>query len=223
MSGKEGPSLRRSKEGPSLRRSKICRKCNFLQVGWCGTGGFRWLSTERVIARGLSTYSLRGLCERRRAVGRGWPWVWRLGGTRAVPAVWMLGGMTDDESPAARAGGSRRRGRGEAVRSASVRVRVSPCEAAAIAAAASRAGLSVGAWVGDVAVRAARADGHAVDGGVSSWREVTAALVAVRAQVVAARAGSAPGPAGEAWQAVVRRLDVLTEVVAAAVGRGRGL
>ena len=139
-----------------------------------------------------------------------------------MPAVRTLHGMTDNESPAARADGSRRRGRGEAVRSASVRVRVSPAEAAAIAAAASRAGLSVGAWVGDVAVRAARGDRVAIEVGVSSLREMTAALVALRAHVVAARE-SAPGSASEAWQAVLGRLDVLTEVVAAAVGRGRGL
>jgi uncharacterized protein (DUF1778 family) len=116
-----------------------------------------------------------------------------------------------------------RGGGGEAVRSASVRVRLSPAEAAAITEAASQAGLSVGAWVGDVAVRAARGDAAAIGMGVSSWREATAALVAVRAQVVAARAASASGSAGEAWLAVVRRLHVLTEVVAAAVGRGRGL
>ena len=139
-----------------------------------------------------------------------------------MPAVRTLRGMTDDERPAAPAGGSRRRGRGEAVRSASVRVRLSPAEAAAIAEAAARAGLSVGAWVGDAAVRAARRDPVAIDGGVSSWREVTAALVAVRVQVVKAGAASASGSAGEAWLAVLRRLDVLTEVAAAAVGRGRG-
>jgi hypothetical protein len=74
----------------------------------------------------------------------------------------------------------------EAPRSASVRVPLSPRETEMVRAAAVRAGLSIGAWVGDVAVRHARD----VAAGVldvrepSSWRDLVAALVALRTQVL---------------------------------------
>ena len=79
--------------------------------------------------------------------------------------------------------GSRRRGRAEAARSASVWVRLSPDEAAVVGEAAARAGMSVGAWVGETAV--VRARGQAADDylaeaggvGLSSGRELVAALV----------------------------------------------
>jgi hypothetical protein len=85
-------------------------------------------------------------------------------------------------------------------------VRLSPDEAAVVGAAAARAGLSVGAWVGETVVGRARAEatghepGEAGGVGLSSWRELVAALVALRAEVAAVR--RMPGrdlavPAGE--------------------------
>jgi hypothetical protein len=72
-------------------------------------------------------------------------------------------------------------------------VRLSPDEAAVIGEAADRAGMSVGAWVGQTAVGRARAEatdhkpGEAGELGPSSWRELVAALVALRAEVAAVR------------------------------------
>jgi hypothetical protein len=74
-----------------------------------------------------------------------------------------------------------------------VRVRLSPVEAAVVDEAAGRAGMSVGAWVGHTAVdrasaQAARDEPHEAGGAEpSSWRELVAALVALRAEVAAAR------------------------------------
>jgi hypothetical protein len=70
-----------------------------------------------------------------------------------------------------------------------VRVRLSPEEAEAVWAAASRAGLSVGAWVADIAVSRARGElrGTVEQTGPSSWRELVAALVALRTEVVGVR------------------------------------
>jgi hypothetical protein len=70
-----------------------------------------------------------------------------------------------------------------------VRVRLSPVEATVIGEAAARAAMSVGAWVGHTAVdrasaEAARDDPDEARGtGLSSWRELVAALVALRAEV----------------------------------------
>ena len=89
--------------------------------------------------------------------------------------------------------GARRRARAEAARSESVWVRLSPDEAAVVGEAAGRAGMSVGAWVGETAVGRARAEaagddpGEASGVGPSSWRELVAALVALRAEVAALR------------------------------------
>ena len=89
--------------------------------------------------------------------------------------------------------GARRRPRAEAARSESVWVRLSPGEATLVGEAAARAGLSVGAWVGETAVGRAHADaagdgpGEAGGVGLSSWRELVAALVALRAEVAAVR------------------------------------
>ena len=72
-------------------------------------------------------------------------------------------------------------------------VRLSPDEAAVVGEAAARAGMSVGAWVGETAVGRARAEaagdepGEAGGVGPSSWRELVAALVALRAEVAAVR------------------------------------
>ena len=95
------------------------------------------------------------------------------------------------------AGGTRRpchrRARAEAARSESVWVRLSPDEATVVGAAAGRAGMSVGAWVGDTAVGRARAEAagdepdEAGGTGLSSWRELVAALVALRAEFAAVR------------------------------------
>ena len=93
-----------------------------------------------------------------------------------------------------------RRPSAEAPRSESVRVRLSPVEAAVVDEAAARAGMSVGAWVGHTAVDRASAQAARDDsdeaGGVgkaepSSSRELVAALVALRAEVAAVR--RAPG------------------------------
>ena len=72
-------------------------------------------------------------------------------------------------------------------------MRLSPDEAAVVGEAAARAGMSVGAWVGETAVGRARAEaagdepGEAGGVGLSSWRELVAALVALRAEVAALR------------------------------------
>jgi hypothetical protein len=67
-----------------------------------------------------------------------------------------------------------------------VRVRLSPEEAEAVQAAAARTGLSVGAWVADAAVSRARSEGQgeAKQAALSSWRELVAALVVLRTEVV---------------------------------------
>jgi hypothetical protein len=61
-----------------------------------------------------------------------------------------------------------------------VRVRLSPAEADAVGAAAQREGLSVGAWVGQLAV--GRAQGQA-DPVPVTWQELVAELVRFRADV----------------------------------------
>jgi hypothetical protein len=126
-----------------------------------------------------------------------------------------------------------------------VRVRFSPVEAVVVGAAAARAGMSVGAWVGDTAVDRARAEAARDEpdevGGTepSSWRELVAALVALRAEVAAARRAPVvefdPGaPAGELPDGepshgalsgvgrggvveVLRRLDAMTAAVVEAM------
>lgn len=109
----------------------------------------------------------------------------------------MRVGLVTSSGPVpSRVSGARRRARAEAPRSESVWVRLSPDEAAVVGEAAARAGLSAGAWVGDTAVdraraEAARADADEVGGvgttGPSSWRELVAALVALRAEAAAVR------------------------------------
>jgi uncharacterized protein (DUF1778 family) len=137
--------------------------------------------------------------------------------------------------------GSSRRPRAEAPRSDSVRVRLSPVEATVVGEAAARAGMSLGAWVGHAAVDRARAQvaGDEPDeAGVfrkaepSSWRELVAALVALRAEVAAMRrvpvvefepgapadelpdsepSHGAPGGAGRAGVVeLLRRIDTVT-------------
>jgi hypothetical protein len=138
-----------------------------------------------------------------------------------------------------------RRPRAEAPRSESVRVRLSPVEAAVVDEAAGRAGMSVGAWVGHTAVVRASAqvarDESREAGGTepSSWRELVAALVALRAEVAAARRvpvvefdPGAPGgelPGGEPSHdgcsgagrggvvEVLRRMDMVTAAVVEAM------
>ena len=103
---------------------------------------------------------------------------------------------SSDPMPNRSGSGSSRRPSAEAPRSESVRVRLSPVEAAVVGVAAARAGLSVGAWLGHTAVDRARAqvagdepDEAGVFGKAepSSWRELVAALVALRAEVAAMR------------------------------------
>ena len=116
--------------------------------------------------------------------------------------------MTSGDPVSRGVSGARRRARAEAARSESVWVRLSPDEAVVVGEAAARAGLSVGAWVGETAVGRARVDavgddpGGAGRFGPSSWRELVAALVALRAEVAAVREVSAVAlgpavPAGE--------------------------
>ena len=114
--------------------------------------------------------------------------------------------------------------------------------------AAARAGMSVGAWVGETAVGRARAEaagdepGEAGGVGLSSWRELVAALVALRAEVAAARrvpvvelgpavpAGELlddqpshddPGGAGRVGVVgVLRRIDAVTAAAVEAASSG---
>jgi hypothetical protein len=101
--------------------------------------------------------------------------------------------MPSSDPVSSGASGARRRPRAEAARNESVWVRLSPDEATVVGEAAARAGMSLGAWVGDTAVDGARAqargDGRGEAGGTepSSWRELVAALVALRAEVAAVR------------------------------------
>jgi hypothetical protein len=145
--------------------------------------------------------------------------------------------------------GARRRARAEAARSKSVSVRLSPDEAAVIGEAAGRAGMSVGAWVGETAVGRARAQaagdepGEASGVGPSSWPELVAALVALRAEVAVRRVpvvkldpaaelpddqhahdnpGSTHG-SGADWDGVVgvlRRIDAVTAAAVEAASTG---
>ncbi|MDT0353847.1 hypothetical protein [Pseudonocardia charpentierae] len=117
---------------------------------------------------------------------------------------------------------------------------MSPAEAAVVGEAAARAGMSAGAWVGDAAVDRARAEAARADGdqtgragttGPSSWREMVAALVALRAEAALRRAPvveltpAAPGGAlpqdqpsfgapgrvvGDDVVEVLRRIDAVT-------------
>jgi hypothetical protein len=161
-------------------------------------------------------------------------------GTGSAPTWVRLGGVTSSDAVPNVVSGSRRRARAGAARRKSVRVRLTPDEATVIGAAAARAGMSVGAWVGDTAVCRARAeaagDGSNEAGGAGLWsgRELVAALVALRAEVAALRRAPVPeinpaGPAGELYgqpctgihgwsdQAgvveVLRRIDAVTAVM----------
>jgi hypothetical protein len=157
----------------------------------------------------------------------------------------MRVGLVTSSGPVPRrVSGARRRARAEAPRSESVWVRLSPAEAAVVGGAAGRAGLSAGAWVGDTAVGRARAEAASDDadqvGGVgetgpSSWRELVAALVALRAEAAAVRrvpvveldpaapGGDLPGgqsalkESGRAVDDVVEVLRRIDAVTAAAV------
>ena len=126
-------------------------------------------------------------------------------------------------------------------------MRLSPDEAAVVGEAAARAGVSVGAWVGETAVGRARAEvagdepGEAGGAVPSSWRELVAALVALRAEVAAVRhvpvlelgsavpVGELPAdgdPVGvnrEGVVGILRRIDAVTAaVLGAAVPSARG-
>jgi hypothetical protein len=127
-------------------------------------------------------------------------------------------------------------------------LRLSPDEAAAVGAAAARAGMSVGAWVGETAVGRARAEaggdepGEAGEIGLSSPRELVAALVALRAEVAVAAArrlpelgsavpagelldnrpanGSPGGADGDGVVAMLRRIDAVTAAAVEAASSG---
>ena len=153
--------------------------------------------------------------------------------------------MPSDSRPSG-VSGSRRRARAEAARSESVWVRLSPDEAAVVGEAAGRAGMSLGAWVGETAVGRARAQaardepGEAGGAGLSSRRELVAALVALRAEVAALRRVAGLGSAvsvGELFDGqpasdspgggdrdgvvgVLRRIDAVTAAVMEAEASG---
>jgi hypothetical protein len=125
---------------------------------------------------------------------------------------------------------------------------LTPDEATIIGEAAARVGASVGAWVGDTAVGRARAEAagdetdEACGAGPSSWRELVAAMVALRAEVAAVRRApvvevdpaapaakelpdqSCSGTSGLSDQAavveVLRRIDTLTTAVVEAMSSG---
>jgi hypothetical protein len=152
----------------------------------------------------------------------------------------MLGVVTGSGLVPIGASRARRRARAGAARSKSVRVPLTLDEATVIGEAAARAGMSVGAWVGDTAVGRARAEaaGDEPDevGGAGLWsgRELVAALVALRAEVAAVRrapvvevdpavpAGKSPDqPCSGTWGLsdraavveVLRRIDAVTAAV----------
>ncbi|WP_397469406.1 plasmid mobilization protein [Pseudonocardia charpentierae] len=89
----------------------------------------------------------------------------QIGGARVEPPVrtttsrtaraWVRLGFvaSSDPVPEVGAAGARRRARAAVARRKSVRVRLTPDEATLIVEAAARAGMSVGAWVGDTALR----------------------------------------------------------------------
>jgi hypothetical protein len=113
----------------------------------------------------------------------------------------------------------RRRARAEAVRQVGVRVRLSPEEAALVRVAAARASLSVGAWIGEAAVSRARSEDRGVDRGEAegqlptSWRELVAALMTLRTEVVEAGisgARVAGGAAGGSERAADRGIAVVS-------------
>ena len=111
-------------------------------------------------------------------------------------------------------------------------VRLSPDEAAVVGEAAARAGMSVGAWVGDrgrPGPRGSSGDEPGEAGGVgpSSRRELVAALVALRAEVAALRRlvtepaarqvscsttspPAIPGRRRDGVAGVLRRIDAVT-------------
>jgi hypothetical protein len=158
--------------------------------------------------------------------------------------AWMRVGLVTSSGPMSRrVSGARRRARAEATRSESLWVRLSPDEAAVVREVAARAGMSPGAWVGDTAVDRARAEaarddadqaGRAGKTGPSSWRELVAALVALRAEAAAVRrvpvvelnpvvpgdalladqlCSGAPGRAvGDDVTELLRRIDAVTAV-----------
>ncbi|MHA6781704.1 hypothetical protein ACVGOW_12030 [Pseudonocardia saturnea] len=129
--------------------------------------------------------------------------------------------MSSGDRP--RPGQRRRRPPADAPRRHEVRVRLSPTEADAVGAAARREGLSVGAWVGQLAV--GRAQGEA-DPVPVTWQQLVAELVRFRADVSravdvieqvtpGARCTSAADLAGE----LLGRVDAAT---AAALAAGMG-
>lgn len=118
----------------------------------------------------------------------------------------------------------RRRPPADAPRRHEVRVRLSPAEADVVGAAAQREGLSVGAWVGQLAV--GRAEGQA-DPVPVTWQNLVAELVRFRADVSRAvdliqqttpgtQLTSAVGLAGE----LLGRVDAATAAALAAGMRG---
>lgn len=123
-------------------------------------------------------------------------------------------------------GQRRRRPPADAPRRHEVRVRLSPAEADVVGAAAHREGLSVDAWVGQLAV--GRAEGQA-DPVPVTWQILIAELVRFRADVRRAmdlveqvapdnQLTNAVGLAGE----LLGRVDVATAAALAAGMRGAG-
>lgn len=125
-------------------------------------------------------------------------------------------------------GPRRRRPPADAPRRFVVRVRLSPAEADAVGVAAVREGLSVGAWVGQLAVM--RAQGQ-VDPVPVTWQHVVAELVRFRVEVGRAvdlmkqvpPGGGPPSPVGMAERAgdLLGWADTMTAAALAAGRQGR--
>src|SRR3954447_26770291 len=161
--------------GVASRRGRPAVSCS-VGVGAASGGeranrGVRTPGAGGVVAGRTGGWPVSGL------FGRDGPFIREQRGTGAAPTWVSLRGVTSSD-PMSNTGSGSRRGRAEAARSESVRVRLSPVEAAVVGEAAGRVGMLVGAWVGQTAVDRARAQaaGDEPDeaGGSepSSWREL---------------------------------------------------
>jgi hypothetical protein len=125
-------------------------------------------------------------------------------------------------------GAGRRRPGSSVVRSARVKARLTEAEFALAAATASRSGLSPGAWISELVVRAVSASDTAA---ASRMRDILAELVRVRTQLERTHVGEPDGPSAEgdalvsAKSAVLdamQQVDAVTSAVLAVLVRSRG-
>jgi hypothetical protein len=124
-------------------------------------------------------------------------------------------------------GGGRRRATAEGARSTGVRVRLTPHEQALIRAAASRAELSAGAWMGELAVRQADPTASPAPAGGAAVG-VLAELVRLRVELERLRQaitdlppGQGAGPVVDDVVEVLRGVDAATGEVVAVLTRRR--